>query len=281
MGLAGFGGAWRRPSPGALDGATYVVASHSGLPARRGALARLDPARSMRRLAYIHDLIPIEFPEYQRPEGVARFRRFLDEIAAAPAFFATNSADTARRLAAHAQSEGWRVEGIAVRTPRLGAVAPTGPLRPAVAVALADPSPCFLCVGTIEPRKNHLLLLSLWRALAAEGAAPRLVLVGRRGWENEMVVDMLERCPAVRRRVTEFGDLADHEVAALMGGARALLMPSFAEGLGVPLIEAAAAGLPAIVSDLPALREIAAPGTVFLDPLDGPGWRRAIMDAAR
>jgi glycosyltransferase involved in cell wall biosynthesis len=46
------------------------------------------------------------------------------------------------------------------------------------------------------------------------------------------------------------------------------------------VIEAAALGTPAIVSDLPALREIAPPGALFLDPTDGPGWRRAILARA-
>ena len=57
-------------------------------------------------------------------------------------------------------------------------------------------------------------------------------------------------------------------------------MPSFAEGLGLPLMEAGALGVPAIVSDLPALREIGPPGTVYLDPLDGPAWQDAILQRA-
>jgi glycosyltransferase involved in cell wall biosynthesis len=280
--LPGLARAALRPiPPGTLAETTYVNASHSGLPLLRGALARLDPARRLTRLAYIHDLIPIDFPEYQRPDATVRFRRFLDEIADGPVAFVANSADTARGLAAFAAARGWPAADIAVRTPRLDVAAAPAPPSPSIAVAgvLADPSPFLLCVGTIEPRKNHLLLLNLWRALAAENRAPRLVLVGRRGWENEQVVDMLDRCPAMQAHVREFGDLADGDVAALMRGARALLLPSFAEGLGLPVLEAAATGTRAILSDLPALREIAAPGTVFIDPLDGPAWKRAIIAA--
>ena len=59
-----------------------------------------------------------------------------------------------------------------------------------------------------------------------------------------------------------------------------MLFPSFAEGLDIPMLEAKAAGLKVIASDLPALHEIAADDTVFLDPLDGPGWRSAILSSA-
>jgi glycosyltransferase involved in cell wall biosynthesis len=107
------------------------------------------------------------------------------------------------------------------------------------------------------------------------------VVIGRRGWENEMVVDLLERSAALAPHVAEFGALSDAETQALLVGAQALLMPSFAEGLGLPLMEAGALGVPAVVADLPALREIGAPGTVYLDPLDGPAWHGAIRRLAR
>jgi glycosyltransferase involved in cell wall biosynthesis len=81
-------------------------------------------------------------------------------------------------------------------------------LRPARRRQPGDGRPYFVCIGTIEPRKNHLLLLHLWRHLAETMPAesvPRLVIIGRRGWENEQVVDMLERCPTLKRYVEELG----------------------------------------------------------------------------
>jgi glycosyltransferase involved in cell wall biosynthesis len=260
---------------------TYVNASHAGLPQRRGALAALDPGRHMKRLAYLHDLIPIEFPEYQTPGTAERFRIFLQELTAAPVRLLTNSADTARRVTRHAARMGWPVTGATPLVPRLAPCdRPQAPLRLPVRRLLDDPRPYCVVIGTIEPRKNHLLLLHLWRDMAREGTPPRLVVIGRRGWENEMVVDLLERSAVLAPHVVECGDLSDAETHALLGRARALLMPSFTEGLGLPLLEAGAMGVPAIVSDLPALREIGAPGTVYLDPLDGPAWRAAITALA-
>ena len=106
------------------------------------------------------------------------------------------------------------------------------------------------------------------------------MLVGQRGWETENVIDMLDRCPALRGTVIEHNALPDAAMVPLLSGARALLLPSFAEGFGFPVIEALQLGVPALCSDIPALRETGGAVPEFLDPLDGPGWHRAILDYA-
>jgi glycosyltransferase involved in cell wall biosynthesis len=80
--------------------------------------------------------------------------------------------------------------------------------------------------------------------------------------------------------VEEHGRLPDGAVQRLMAGARALLLPSFAEGYGMPVSEAIATGVPVLCSDLPALREAGGPVADYLDPLDGPAWMAAIADLA-
>lgn len=222
----------------------------------------------------IHDLIPIRFPEYGRPGEDARHRRRMTTALRHATALIANSADTARDLAAFARENGLAAPLIVT--------APLG-LEPGFAPDVAPLStarPYFVTLGTIEPRKNHLLLLHVWRRLAERmgDATPLLVVVGRRGWENEMVVDLLERSPAIRAHVVEVNALSDVALASLIKGARALLFPSFAEGYGLPLAEAMALGAPAIAADLPAFREIAGERVELIDPLDGPAWEAAIHD---
>jgi glycosyltransferase involved in cell wall biosynthesis len=143
--------------------------------------------------------------------------------------------------------------------------------------------PYFVILGTIEPRKNHWLLLHLWRELVAAhgaGRVPHLVVIGQRGWECENVVDLLERCDSLKGVVHEVSGAADAEVARYLRHACALLFPSFAEGYGMPLVEALMLGTPAIASPLEVFREIAADIPDYLDPLDGPGWARLVLDYA-
>eukprot|EP00913_Durusdinium_trenchii_P026878 g25213.t1 len=258
---------------------TYVVASHSGLGKVEGGLRRFDPDGVLKRLVYIHDIIPIEMPEYQRPGTSTRFRSYLTETINGRVTVASNSHDTDSRVRMLAAKEGWQVERYLVLKPELARTdSLSSPADRRVASYLSAPGPFFSIIGTVEPRKNHLLLLNLWRQMVAEESdPPRLCIIGKRGWENENIVDMLERCDTIRDAVTEFSDLCDADVQLLMRASSALLFPSFTEGLGIPLLEAAAMGLPCIVSDIPVFREIAPAGTTFLDPLDGPGWKDAIL----
>lgn len=162
------------------------------------------------------------------------------------------------------------------------AIAPLGADLPRPPPALLPAEPYFVCLGTIEPRKNHLLLLHVWREMAArarsgtDAPTPRLLILGRRGWENENVVDLLERCDLLSGPVQEIGTPPDSRVAALIANATALLFPSFVEGYGLPVAEALSLGTPVICSDIAPLREVGGDVPDYLDPLDGPAWRDLI-----
>jgi glycosyltransferase involved in cell wall biosynthesis len=154
-----------------------------------------------------------------------------------------------------------------------------GPPVPYFVSARRFDRPHFITVGTIEARKNHSLLLQIWRRLVARDgdAAPLLVIVGQRGWEADQATAMLDRASDLKSHVLELGSCGDEELGALIAGARALLMPSFAEGFGLPISEALQLGTPVIASDLPVFREFAANIPTYIDPLDGAGWEQAIL----
>ncbi|GBU19605.1 MULTISPECIES: glycosyltransferase family 1 protein [Methylobacterium] len=253
------------------EGAVYLHTSHLrlDLPQR---FDWLYTRRDVRPVFFVHDIIPITHPEYGRPGEDARHAERMRTIGRHAAAVIANSADVGERTARRIAQDGFPARPVTVA--HLGVEAcfrPDGP-------RIVPDRPTFVACGTIEPRKNHLLLLHLWRALAERlgAATPRLVLVGRRGWEAENIVDMLERCPAIREHVVEVSGLSTHGLAALMRGATALLMPSFIEGYGLPVVEAAACGLPVVASDIAVHREIGERFAEFLDPLDGPGWARAV-----
>lgn len=145
-----------------------------------------------------------------------------------------------------------------------------------------EPRPYFVMLSTIEGRKNHLLVLHVWREWAQQCARvgtqpPMLVLIGQRGWECEQVLDLLERSQGVRSCVVELNHCSDFELAQILGQAQALLFPSFVEGFGMPLVEALGAGVPVIASDIPVFVEIAQGIPELLNPLDGPAWLRCVQ----
>lgn len=252
-----------------LDGAFLFNTGHSGLEqaAYRGQLRR----QGVLPLFMVHDLIPITHPEYCRAGELGKHVTRMNNVLSLASGVIANSQATLDELEHYALKTGQ-------------------PMPPAVAALLAVPvfpapslvrpmsAPYFVMLSTIEPRKNHWLLLQLWRRLVERMGvrAPRLVVIGQRGWECENVVDLLERCEELRGVVTELPACSDADLATYLHHSQALLFPSFAEGYGMPLVEALSAGVPVIASDLTVFREIAGDIPDYLDPLDGMGWMARI-----
>lgn len=256
--------------PGAGRPRVLLNTGHSGLDHKHYALQ--VQRRDLRPVFFLHDIIPITHPEYCRPGEADKHHRRLQTMLAGRGLI-VNSAATRADLEAYVRKRGGPLPECIVAP-----LAPAALPSPASARPLAEPY--FVALGTIEPRKNHLLLLHAWRYLVEEHGqrAPRLVVIGHRGWECEQVVDMLERCEALRGVVIEESRCDDARLATWLHHAQALLFPSFIEGFGMPLVEALACGLPVVASDLPAFREIAGDIPEYLDPLDGRGWCQAIKD---
>jgi glycosyltransferase involved in cell wall biosynthesis len=156
------------------------------------------------------------------------------------------------------------------------------PLAVTTQLHVAD-RPTFVTVGTIEARKNHWMLLTIWLRLIERlgDDVPRLIIIGQRGWEAQPVFEMLDRFDKLRGHVVELNRCSDHELARHVASARALLFPSLAEGFGLPLVEALGLGVPAIASDLPVFREIAGDIPSYLAPQEEAAWEAAILDYAR
>ena len=253
------------------DADLYLNVGHTTLH-EPTALKALEAA-GIERVVLIHDLIPITHPEFCRPgDGDKHHARVANTLRHASRII-VNSAYTGEELQAFARREGLPQPPIHVA--HLG-------LEPAFAAgdAIAAPRPYFVHVGTIEARKNLALLLTLWRRLEERlgERTPSLVLVGRYGWENEAVLDHLQRSPNLQGLVHQASNLSDAALARLMRGARAVLAPSSVEGFDLPAVEACAMGLRLIASNIPPHRELT-PDAELIDPLDGLGWMEAIERA--
>ena len=224
----------------------------------------------------VHDLIPITHPEYCRTGERERHIRRMKNVLSLASGIITNSFSTLEALGSFADSFGQSVPPtvVALLAPGISGLSPGN--RP-MAV------PYFVILSTIEPRKNHLLLLHIWRGLVETlgEAAPRLVVIGQRGWECENVADMLERCEQLKGYVFEHASCSDADLVTYLHHAQALLFPSFAEGYGMPLVEALSHGVPVIASDLPVFREIAGEIPEYADPLDGMRWSELVKEYAK
>jgi glycosyltransferase involved in cell wall biosynthesis len=134
----------------------------------------------------------------------------------------------------------------------------------------------LLFVGTLEPRKNIGLLLDAYALLIARmPRAPRLRLAGRATPDARRWLDRLDRAP-LAGRVEHLGYVPAAGREDLYAGARALVLPSFDEGFGLPALEAMSAGVPVVASNRGALPEVLGPAGAQVDPEDVDGWSFAI-----
>ncbi len=143
----------------------------------------------------------------------------------------------------------------------------------------SDAPPTFVMLGTIEPRKNHALILDIWarfHATLASADIPHLIIIGGRGWRNEGVFETLDTAPFMGQSVHEVGRLDDASMSRTLSHANALLFPSIAEGYGLPPMEAASIGLAVISADLAPVREILGDYPVYADTNDMQQWINAI-----
>lgn len=243
--------------------AIYLNVGHQNLTRERVELLR---SAGWRSVAMIHDTHPVDLPQFAGPGSRDRFQAFLNAATQADIVL-SNSQDTARHLTPYLAKEK-------IVTAPLG----VGPPRPATfkPARVDGRRGAFLCIGTIEPRKNHAMLLDIWCSLGTE--APHLRIVGRRGWRNEAVFRRLETDETIGKTVFEVGAIDDAQLAEEICSARAVLMPSLAEGYGLPVAEALSLGTPVIASDLPALHEVGGAVPHWLPPNDPRAWKAAILE---
>jgi glycosyltransferase involved in cell wall biosynthesis len=222
-----------------------------------------------RNLYTVHDVIPLLHPGLTHIEG-RRYRRMLDQLARCAARFIAVS-DTARQEIVRATGcpTDFVIDcSVAVDGTESTADDLPSPLRP---------RNFLLVCGTVEKRKNVSGALDAYRR---SGVAMPLVIAGPDGWGAADIARMVDATPGAIR----LPYLDRRAMRALIGHARALLMPSLAEGFGLPVAEAMALGTPVITSDRGALAETAGEAALAVDPEDISGLavalRRVVDDDA-
>jgi glycosyltransferase involved in cell wall biosynthesis len=223
----------------------------------------------------LHDIIPLQYPKLVSKGGRLSHRWMLRSVLRNAAGLITTSSCASATIMARLRQQGL----------------PTIPLRaiplPVADVFLArdpreddpDTHPYFVICGAIEPRKNHLLLLKVWHRLVQRigASAPRLVVVGSPAYQGDRIVRRFQEAAELRDHVIVVSGLASPSLRQLMVNARAVLMPSLAEGFGLPVIEALAVGTPVLASDLAVHREVGQDFVNYLDPADDVAWFDAIL----
>lgn len=215
----------------------------------------VPPARSRTRLVVtVHDVVPWTHPETLTPRGVAFHRAMGARAASSAAVIVTPTEAVAEAVRRHLQPRGSVLPVLSGATVRRVPDDASDRRRRLGAVP-----PYALFVGTAEPRKGLDVLVA---AMARpELATLRLVVAGPQGW-GDVSVQSLAHAAGVSHRTVVTGHVSDLDLVSLYNAAQVVVMPSRAEGFGLPIVEAMAYGVPVVTSDDPALVEVGAGATV-------------------
>jgi glycosyltransferase involved in cell wall biosynthesis len=279
--------AWHGPNPPALSGASSL----RQLPLASKVLSRMwergvgpaprdadvvhattllvPPKKRAALVVTIHDVVPWTHPQTLTPRGLRFHQRMGSRAAGEADLIVTDTVAVASQIRD-------------ILSPRADVIA----VHPGFSSALRVPVDAgerraryvvgdgyLLFVGTAEPRKGLDTLLDalLEPALKEE----TLVVVGPRGWGG---IDVGQDAEArgIGDRVTVTGRVDDADLASLYAGASFVVMPSRAEGFGLPVLEAMALGVPVVTSDDPALREVGGGATQLFPVGDASALSAAI-----
>jgi glycosyltransferase involved in cell wall biosynthesis len=252
-------------------GTDYLNVGHSNLT--KPGLARIKATLCGRIIVLVHDTIPLDHPDFARPGVPARFGRKLAAVAAGADLVIYSTTDARQRAERHFARLG-RIPPCRIAPLGVDLCAPD-----AFSPVLTE-RPFFLALGTVEPRKNIGFLLDLWDDMARslpDTAIPALILAGRRGWDTPALFKRIARSP----HVTQYDDLTDGAVVALLDKAAGLLFPSHAEGFGLPVAEAVARACPVVCQPLSAIHETVGNYPVYLSTEARYAWYDCIMTLIR
>ena len=127
------------------------------------------------------------------------------------------------------------------------------------------PGEYLLYLGLRIAHKNVDGIIRAFLLLLDDFPKLKLVIAGNR-YSTPDMVDRWKGDPRLRERLIEIPDPTDDDIARLFGGARAFVFPSFAEGFGLPPLEAMATGVPVVCSDIPVFREVYGDAVRFVEP---------------
>ena len=254
-----------------------TLAWEKGVPLRPGgdvvhATTPLAPPRGGKPIVItVHDAVPWTHPETLTPRGVAWHRAMINRAVRTADAIVVPSAAAREDLVRFAGGAG-RMHVIHNGTTILPAPADAAARR----IRFGLPDRYIMSLATLEPRKGLDVLLEALGKLGPNG--PPLVVVGQSGWGGMDLAAQAQTAGVSPDQLHVLGRLPDDDVAAVLAGATALVVPSRAEGFGLQLLEAMAAGVPVVHTAIPALTEVAGGAGVPVPVADSSGLARGITD---
>ncbi|NTV05184.1 MAG: glycosyltransferase [Chlorobiaceae bacterium] len=211
----------------------------------------------------VHDLLPLQYPEYFPAGTLNKHREWLDIVMQTDGAICVSQTiadelfDWISRIKPDRHRPfaiGWNHNAADIE----GSVPSKGyPAGFDQDLEKINANPSFLMVGTVEPRKGHAQTLKAFTLLWNQGVNVNLVIVGKQGWMVDVLAESIKHHKELNKRLFWFQGISDEALLMLYKGTTGTIMASEGEGFGLPLIEAAQHGSPLLARNIPVFREIA------------------------
>lgn len=262
---------WRRFETDSLGSGDvfFDLDSVWNLSVKRNALYPLLKARGVKLAVYVYDIIPVSHPQYCHEETILNFMGYIGAAMQHADMLIASAQSTLDSIGRLERKLG--LDAVPGRVSWLGCDykknTDAGLQIDKRAVKAASSGRYVLTVGTIEPRKNHKILLDAFDSGLFEDDV-YLILVGRIGWNVKELEARIRKHPEYGRKLFLLEGMNDDSVNYLYRHAMFVAFPTHEEGFGLPMIEAFEKKVPVIASDIPVLREVGQDFAVYFPPDD-------------
>jgi len=277
---------WESPSFRFPKGSTLVsLGAPWGIRRYFAAIRAAKRESGIRCVGYIHDTVPLLYPEYCDGVIPQEFLRWLRRLSRHADLVLANSNSTKRdfqQALALLEASNVPCEVVYPNGDFTSLFERTGEISSEVA-ALTD-NRYALFVGTVQPRKNHLMVVSGWRHLIRDLGpenVPDLVLAGKLGWYWEQLIEFLRKTDNVGGKVRLLNKASDADLQALYKGAMFTIYNSHYEGWGLPVTESLSFGKVPVISRNSALLESGGKHALFYETNSEPSFVETIKDILR
>lgn len=227
----------------------------------------------------VYDIIPVTYPQYCHQETTFHFLLWLSAVLEYSDFVFVNTEATRQKLLGLCDKLNLQPKKVYIAP--LGAnfkqgkeIANTDNIS--TKVLTATEKPYVLMLGTLEPRKNHILAVqAIHGSLINENI--NLIIAGRNGWNMEKFLEDIKQDPLFDKRIFYLESPTDAEVTYLYEKTLALIIASHEEGYGLPIIEAFHFGKPVLASDIDVFREVGGECAVYFDKDDEKSLGEKVM----
>ena len=204
----------------------------------------------------VYDMLPIAMPQYSG-HSTDSMNRYYRDVLPLSRLVLSISESTKRDLITWLKQEKLPIPPI--KTFRLGDdFSFVKPQKPQHSMFHKRDVRFVLCVGTIEARKNHILLYYVYKLAKERGITlPRIVVVGRKGWRSDDIYNIISSDPDTKDLFVLMTDTSDEELSWLYGSCLFTIYPSFYEGWGLPVAESIMRGKVSLASGTSSMPEIA------------------------